>query len=221
MKLKSMMTAAALAVATISGGAASAATLSGAFYDVGGYTSCCSGTTSPGTPIDTATEALAYVLANAPTATFQATNISYNMTGSYSIPTLGGFLGADAASLSSGAATSFLGSILTFTGTINLLAGNNLFNIISDDGFVLFINNAEVGRFEGLRAPSDSNINVASAGGNADFRLVYFEGSASQAALQVKLNGSKLAAVPLPAGGLLLIGALGGLAALRRRRNQA
>ena len=35
------------------------------------------------------------------------------------------------------------------------------------------------------------------------------------------LDNVKLSAVPLPAGGLLLLGALGGIAALRRRRKAA
>ena len=219
MNIKAVISASFLLASVTYG--ANAATLSGAYYDVGGYLSCCSGPTSPGTPVDTATEALAYVTANAPTATFQSTAISYNMTAPWSMPSLGGFLGADAASLSSSAGNSFLGSILTFAGTISLLAGNNVFDIFSDDGFILYIDNVEVGRFEGLRSPQSSFINVASAGGNKAFRLVYFEGSQSQAALQVKLNGDLLAPVPLPAGGLMLLGGLGALAVMRRRRKGA
>jgi hypothetical protein len=37
--------------------------------------------------------------------------------------------------------------------------------------------------------------------------------------VRLDLNGGTIAPVPLPAGGLLLIGALGGLAALRRRKS--
>jgi hypothetical protein len=218
MNLKGMISAAVLSVATAFG--AQAATLSGAYYDVGGFLICCSGPTSPGTPVNSASDALAFVNSNAATATFQSTGISYNMTAPHLMPTLGGFLGSDVITLSGNAGDSFLGTILTFTGVINLLNGNNVFDIFSDDGFILYVDGVEKGRLEGLRAPGSTTLNVASSGGNKSFRLIYFEGSQTQAALQVKLNGATLAAVPLPAGGLLLLGGLGALA-LARRRKQA
>jgi hypothetical protein len=221
--MKHLMLAAVLICAPL---AAGAATISGAFYDVGGRTNFNNVNSNNGVgagigAAESANAALSYIGSNAANATFQSTGINYNMTSPYGMPaSIGAFLGGDSATLSGGASTPFLGSILVFTGTIKLLAGNNSFNIFSDDGFVLEVDGSEVGRFEGLRAPqAGDNIIVASTGGIKSFRLVYFEGSQTQAALRAKLNGEiMVAAVPLPAGGLLLIGAIGGLAVLRRRK---
>jgi hypothetical protein len=77
-----------------------------------------------------------------------------------------------------------------------------------------------------------SSISVTNPGASLDtiFRLVGLGGDDSQQYLiftwDDSLDGAEfdfevVAAVPLPAGGLLLIGALGGLAALRRRKTLA
>jgi hypothetical protein len=221
--MKHLMLAAALMCAPL---AAGAATISGAFYDVGGRTNFSNVNSNDGVgagigAAETASAALNYIASNAANATFTSSGISYNMTTpNYNMPaSIGAFLGADASTLSGGASTPFLGSILVFTGAMKLLAGNNVFDIFSDDGFILEIDGVEEERFEGLRAPGSSVFNVASSGGIKNFRLIYFEGSQSQAALQAKVNGQILvAAVPLPAAGLMLIGAIGGLVALRRRK---
>jgi hypothetical protein len=225
--MKHLMLAAAILFAPLSAGAA---TISGAFYDVGGRTNFSNAGSNNGVgagigAAESATAALSYIGSNAANATFQSTGINYNTTAPHNMPaSIGAFLGVvDAGSLSGGASTPFLGSILVFSGTIKLLSGNNVFDIFSDDGFILEVDGTERGRFEGLRAPqSGPTINVASSGGIKNFRLIYFEGSQTQAALRAKLNGEILvAAVPVPAAGFLLIGALGGLVALRRRKTAA
>ena len=226
--MKNILAATALSFFALT--AAHATPLQGAFYDVGGFDSCCSGLFT-GTPLITSATLAETFLQGNPTAdaTFTSTGISYPQPiSSNTITTVGGFLGTDASSLGNfsmgtTANTSFLGTILTLSGTISLLAGNNVFDVFSDDGFILYIDGIEIGRWEGLRGPSSAGgINFVSAlGGHAQFDLVYFEGSMTQAALEVTLNNRVLSAVPLPAGGLLLIGALGGLAALRRRKAAA
>lgn len=215
--LKKLFSAAAMMV-VLGAGSAGAATFAGKFYDVGGFGVFNDPSTITGSPLANSNAAVLDFLAGNPTpdATFTSAAIGY---GAQSISDLGTFLGSDAASLSGGASTSFLGTILTFSGTINLLAGNNAFEVFSDDGFLLYINNVLVGNFDGLRPPSSSTFDVdGGAGGNAAFSLIYYEGSQVLAALDVKVNGKILAPVPLPAGGLLLLGAIGGIAALRRRK---
>lgn len=210
----------AVASLVLAAGGASAATFDGKFYDVGGYGVFNDPTSIIGSPfVDSSADMLAYLAGNpTPDATFKSTSIGY---GQQHIGSLANFLDYDAGSITAPAAgaTSFLGSILTFAGTIRLDEGNNVFDVFSDDGFILYINDVIAGSFNGLRAPGSSLINVAGGtGGNVDFKLFYFEGSQKLAALTVKLNGEVLAPVPLPAGGLLLLGALGGIAALRRRK---
>jgi len=209
-----------LAAATICmAGAASATMLNGSFYNVGGVQ-------GGGAPLVTTMTAADTYLAGAPTvdATFQSTGINYGGPAPFVFSDLGTFLGADSASLSSNATTSFLGSIITLTGNISVAAGANVFDIFSDDGFSLLINNTEIGRFEGLRAPSSSIVNFnGGTGGVVGFELRHFEGSLTQGALVAKLNGNIITAVPAPAtlplmaGGLVLLGGMG----MRRRRRKS
>jgi hypothetical protein len=53
----------------------------------------------------------------------------------------------------------------------------------------------------------------------ADEYSLFFDATGTSNSLGGLIDGVSLAAVPVPAGGLLLLGALGGLAALRRRKS--
>ncbi len=59
-----------------------------------------------------------------------------------------------------------------------------------------------------------NNFTVTTAGSY----LLTFDAAGNPESLGGFIDGIKIAAVPVPAGGLLLIGAIGGLAALRRRK---
>lgn len=217
--MKTLLAIVAAAGMSLASGAY-AATLQGTFYDTGSN----QGGGSPLT--NTMTLAEAFLAGNpTPDATFQSTGINYGTPPNYTFTDLNAFLGADAASLNPASAGTIdmLGSVITIAGTISVGAGNNVFDVFSDDGFSIKVNGSEIGRQEGLTAPSNFSFNFdGGLGGLADFEITWFEGSRTQAALGVKLNGDTLtAAVPLPAAGFLLIGALGGLAAVKRRRKAA
>lgn len=220
--MKTLLAIVAAAGMSLASGAY-AATLQGTFYDTGGLNFG----TPTGTPLTTTMTAAETFLAGNPTpdATFQSTGIDYGGPSPFVFSDLATFLGADAASLNPASAgtINMLGSVITIAGAISLDAGINAFDVFSDDGFSLKINGTEIGREENLTAPANFSFNYdAGAGGIADFEIAWFEGSTTQAALGVKLNGDTLtAAVPLPAAGFLLIGALGGLAAVKRRRKAA
>ena len=194
----------AAVVATLVTGSAQAGFI-GTFYDTCGVQdpdTC--------TPVTTTmTEVEAFLATNpSPDATFNSTGIDYGGPAPYVFTDLDAFLGVDAASLDPLAegATSLLGSVITLTGTIYLDPGINVFDVFSDDVFSLIIDGIEIGSFEGLRAPSSSIINYdAGAGGLAAFELLWFEGSETQAALNVNLNGEIITAVLEP-GTLALFG---------------
>jgi len=206
------------AVAIFVAGSAQAGFI-GKFYDTCGLqdVSCSPLTT-------TMTQAEAFLGTNpSPDATFVSTGINYGGPAPYVFTDLAAFLGADAASLNplSEGATSLLGSVITLTGTISLDAGINVFDVFTDDGFSLLIDGLEIGRFEGLRAPASSIINYdAGAGGLANFDLTWFEGSLTQAALAVNLNGDTITALPEPETLALFVIGLVGIGFARRRRTQ-
>ena len=84
--------------------------------------------------------------------------------------------------------------------------------ITHDDGITLVAN----GQTGGVSAPPTTQVNTAFTATNGAFKLFYAAANGNPSILKVDV-----AAVPIPAGGLLLIGALGALAAFRRRKSAA
>ena len=181
-------------------------------------------------------DALATIAFRGADATFTSSGLDYPQLGGSNSASNSGllkdFLGTDWASLVNN--TSFRSiddttvnnaSVFQFTGSIALLNGTNSFSIASDDGFELKVGGVVVGSFEGTRAIGNpTTFDYSSDGGIEDFQLSFFEDQNSQVGLYGTLNGAvieNVAPVPLPASSLLLLGGLGGLVALRRKKKAA
>jgi hypothetical protein len=88
------------------------------------------------------------------------------------------------------------------------------FDITHDDGFSFFDDGAAVASNAGPTSQTTQSGIVFDGG---EFRLIYAATNGDPSVLKLAGQGT-LAPVPLPAAGFLLVGALGGLAAVRRRR---
>jgi hypothetical protein len=221
--MKKLLSTLAVVGFALSAPMASAGTLAAEYWDVAAQAG---NPVTSGAPVLSApflANADAVIASRAADATFTSTGIDYSTPGNSVFSSLNDFLGADSASLSGLGGNSVLGTIFRFTGLVNLAAGNNVFNIFSDDGFRLTVGGVEVGSFDALRAPSSSIVNVAGgAGGLKSFELIYFEAQQVEAALTAKLNGQVIMGeVPLPAGLPLLLGGLAVFGGLRMRKNRA
>ena len=86
--------------------------------------------------------------------------------------------------------------------------GASDFVITHDDGIAVYDDGVWIGGNNGPTSKVTTYVNGFNGGA---FSLLYVATNGNPSIL-------KVAAVPLPAGGLLLIGAIGGLAALRRRK---
>lgn len=161
--------------------------------------------------------------------TFQSSGIDYPIgstgggvisSGQYA--TLSGWLGADASSLSGDGSISMLGSVFRFTGQMLFSAGVNALSVGSDDGYRLRIGGVDVNAVDATRPFATDYFNYnAAADGLYDFELVYYEDNTNHAGVEFKSGGEVVAPVPLPAGGLLLLAALGGLGFARRRKTSS
>jgi hypothetical protein len=204
---------------------AGAATFNAEFWDVD--------TGNVGDPanniIDNLGDALSIVEganARAADATFQSSGIDYP-TGPQgpggTADTLASWLGADSATLSGLGSVSMLGTIIRFTGSIFVDAGLNNFTVGVDDGFRLTIDGTEVGSFGGTKAFTTYNtaFNNLGAAGAKTFELIFYEDNQVAVGVEFRKDGNVVAPVPLPAGAVLLLGALGLMGAARSRRKAA
>jgi hypothetical protein len=203
--LKTLLLAGALAGSV--GAAAQAAPFTGSFWN------------APANTLATIGDAITYATITDPTAdaTFTTSVINYgDASKNWLIGTLSNFLNGNASNLSSNGGTNFQESVILITGVATFVNGQQ-YKVTSDDGFRLTVNNSVLSEFTGIRAPNNSTPAIwTGATGNYAFSLWYFEGQRTQAQLQ-----ANLVPVPLPAGGLLLLGGLAGLAALGRRKATA
>ena len=148
-------------------------------------------------------------------------NLAFNMpAGNSSTTYISTFLanGGGVISDASGVELGFLAGTLlsqatyvttTFFKITGTLASAVTGTITHDDGITLVAN----GQTGGVSTGPNTVLTTPFTATNGNFTLYYVAANGNPSILKVDV-----AAVPVPAGGLLLIGALGGLAALRRRK---
>ncbi|WP_227271174.1 IPTL-CTERM sorting domain-containing protein [Roseobacter weihaiensis] len=199
---------AAAAAMGLMGSGASAATLSGEFWDL------------PANTISNIDQAIAAVGGGADptTATFDSSSINYGDAGAnFVIGSLSNFLQGDAGSISGSDPASMQESVFRISGLVTLADGDQI-DVTSDDGFRLIIGGNTLSEFTGIRAPNNTTSAVWGGGaGTFQAELWYFEGQFTQAQLQSNLTNF-VTPVPLPAGMVLMMTALGGFGIMRRRR---
>ena len=206
--MKKILFAAIASIGFASG--SSAATLNGEFWDV-----------APNT-IASVSQAITAVNGGADptTATFTSTGINYgDASTGWAIGSLSDFLNADAGSIVGTNPASIQESVFRLTGKVAVNTNDNI-NVTSDDGFRLIIGGVQLnpGSSEGLRGPgSSTNMTWLGASGVYDATLWFFEGNVTQVQLISNL-GDYATEIPVPASALLLLTAVGGIGALRRRR---
>lgn len=98
-----------------------------------------------------------------------------------------------------------------FSFVMNIPSAVTEFAVRHDDGMTIYDDGTLLGGFQNPTSVRNTSVSGFDGG---EFRLIYVATNGDPSILEVS-------AVPLPAGGLLLLTALGGVAALRRRRKAA
>lgn len=192
---------AAASLAALGASADAAPAFSGTFWD------------APENSFATIDDAISFATSNTPTATFKSTSIAYGNAPGFTIPGLVDFLNADGGSVVGMDDGNIQESVFLLTGKTALTNGQDV-TVTSDDGFRILLDGTLFEEFTGLRGPdSTTSTPFTGATGVYDLTFWYFEGQPTQAQLE-----SNLAPVPVPAAGGLLLAALAGTAALRRRK---
>ncbi|MGY0217397.1 tandem-95 repeat protein [Endozoicomonadaceae bacterium StTr2] len=120
-------------------------------------------------------QAISLVTNNNPKATFTASELNYHRSGSYK---LADFIGSDGNDITGHADMSDQTFALKMTGYIRLSAGTHDFNVASDDGFRLKINNETVTEFTAPRGVATSSGNfTAPQDGLYEVELIYWQGN--------------------------------------------
>lgn len=183
-------------------------------------------------------EILDVIAMQSPDLTFRATTLDYpNSTPQFAIDrlqvvedamapftetaTLADFLGVDAAGLSQADKDrKVAGSIFRFRGAIDVNAGQNIFDISSDDGFQLSLDGVvQPGSATAPRGLATTQLSFSSATARTvSFDLIYYDIGVVGAGLAVQQNGAVVAPapVPLPAAAWFLAAGLLSLGLLRR-----
>ncbi|WP_461537953.1 tandem-95 repeat protein [Spongorhabdus nitratireducens] len=120
-------------------------------------------------------QAISLVTNNNPKATFTASEFNYHRSGSNQ---LADFIGSDGNDITGHADMSDQTFALKMTGYIRLSAGTHDFNVASDDGFRLKINNETVTEFTAPRGVATSSGNfTAPQDGLYEVELIYWQGN--------------------------------------------
>jgi PEP-CTERM motif-containing protein len=157
----------------------------------------------------------------APAATFEVNGINFNSSSTPNGYTVGGFLTSGgnvvtnpSASFAGIAGNTLNNTIYEFTGFTNLVAGQT-YNVVHDDGAILYINGVAVINAGSPTAAETSSF-VAAATGTFSVDLLYAEVNGAPGVLTSDLVAT--AATPEPSSFILLGSGLIGVAGLVRRR---
>ncbi len=172
------------------GAPASAANITGEFWDVA-------------VPVESLNEALAYVARTPPTATFDSSGIDYPVGAPVTLPdstSLATFLGADAASLSGDGNATLEESVFRFSGFVAISTPTSTVTVGSDDGFQLTIGGFEISSFQSERAFNRTSVSANLGTGILPFDLVSFENQ-GVTGIEFEIDGETVTGVPDPATG--------------------